>query len=180
MDPSVSSLTPMLPQIAREAQSVYDAWTQDSDGHDEEFGYGGICHSIADAIAGVLEGHGVEAATVSQSIGEVHVYVVARFREGVYTIDIPPGTYETGSAYTWRKRQGVEIGPEDIVVSQIDKNASNFEQYVESRPGFGFRDWLAESFPSFIVRRTWPSLIASEMESPSRRSSRKGRRSCRR
>jgi hypothetical protein len=178
-DPSVKILGSMKTALAAAAQKVYDAWEQDAEGHDDEYGGGGICHDIAEDMAEVLNHAGVEAVTVSQSVGEVHVFVVAKFREGVYSIDIPPSLYERGHAYTWKKVAGVRFGAEDISVDLLDRNPERFEDYTE-QVKMGFRDWLAENCDSFMVRRTWPALIASEMEPPSRRSSSISRRSRRR
>jgi hypothetical protein len=140
----------MIPAILRDAQKVYDSWNPE-DGYDEEYGEGGICHDIADAIVGVLSSHGVEASSVSQQIEEVHVYVVAKFKEGVYRVDIPPGTYERGSAYRWSKIDGVKFDANDIQIQIIDKNSENFEQYLECDLKMGFKEWM-------IVRRNWPFL----------------------
>lgn len=172
--PSVTMMKNLKIHLARAAQMVYDSWDQDEDGNDEEYGGGGICHDIADAMAEVLEGYGVESKSVSASVGDVHVFVVAKFAEGVHSIDIPPHIYERGSAYTWTKIPGVKFMPEDIDLYLVDKNPDNFEQYSESAK-LNFKKWL-ESYSSFMVRRTWPELIASEMKTPERRSSRGTRR----
>jgi hypothetical protein len=177
--PSIKIMDSMKTRLAEAAQKVYDAWEQDAEGNDEEYGGGGICHDIADNMAEVLGNAGVEATTVSQSVGDVHVFVVAKFREGVYSIDIPPSLYERGYAYTWTKIPGVRFGAGDISVDLVDRNPERFEDYTE-QVKMGFRDWLAENCGPFMVRRTWPSLIASEMEPQARRSSRGNRRSRRR
>ena len=172
--PSVAVMNGLKVRLARAAQMVYDAWEQDEHGNDDEYGGGGICHDIADAMVEVLDGSGIESRSVSQSIGEVHMFVVAKFAEGIYSIDIPPQTYERGSAYTWAKIPGVKFGPEDIDLFLLDKDPDNFDEYDESTR-LEFRRWL-ENCGTFMVRRTWPGLIASGMEAPSRRSSRGTRR----
>lgn len=176
--PSVAVMKNLKIHLAKAAQMVYDSWEQNEDGNDDEYGVGGICHDIADAMVEVLDGSGVESRSASASVGDVHVFVVAKFAEGIYSIDIPPQTYERGSAYTWIKIPGVKFGPEDIELSLVDKNPENFEQYSESTR-LEFRRWM-ENCGNLIVRRTWPGLIASEMEPPARRSSRGTRRSRRR
>ena len=172
--PSIAVVNNLKIQLARAAQKVYDSWEQDEEGNDEEYGGGGICHDIADAMVEVLEASGIESRSVSQSIGEVHVFVVAKFAEGIYSIDIPPQTYERGSAYTWKKIPGVRFGPEDIDLFLVDRNPDNFEEYDESTK-LQFRRWLEGRGP-LMVRRTWPELIASGMEPPDRRSSHGTRR----
>jgi hypothetical protein len=60
----------------------------------------------------------------------------------------------------------------------MDARTRSMLQTSENR--MGFRDWLAENCGPLMVRRTWPALIASEMEPQGRRSSLGTRRSRRR
>lgn len=60
----------------------------------------------------------------------------------------------------------------------MDARTRNMLQTSEGK--MGFKDWLMENCGPFMVRRTWPSLIASEMEPQARRSSRGTRRRRRR
>jgi hypothetical protein len=129
--PSVQIVQRLLPQLAQAAQQVYNAWEQTDDGWDEMYGGGGICHDIASAMCEVLYNSGVECTTFSAQIGEVHVWVVAKFAEGVYSIDIPPSVYETGGGYTWKKTHGVTINPSDIIVDMITPDPNEFDQYEE-------------------------------------------------
>lgn len=59
--------------FAKAAQKIYDEWDE---AKIEELNEGGICQNIADAIADVLNHHGIEAGTVSQSIGDQHVLII--------------------------------------------------------------------------------------------------------
>lgn len=129
--PSVQNIRNLLPQLTQAAQRVYDTWEQNDDGYDEMYGGGGICHDIADAMCGVLSSKGIECNTFSASIGEVHVWVIAKFLEGVYSIDIPPNVYETGSGYTWKKKRDVAFTPNDIHVDRITADPNEFDQYSE-------------------------------------------------
>lgn len=144
----------LLPNFVKVAQDLYDQWTQDQSGHDEEYGYGGICHEIADSMVEILSQNNIEASSVSSAVGDVHVYVVAKLKEGVYEINIPPEVYEAGSAYTWKKKPNVKFQTNDIIISLIDKNPEKFEDYLENNSDQGFKQWLNKS--SFIVRRKWP------------------------
>jgi hypothetical protein len=128
--PSVKMLDPLLPEIAEAAQKIYDLWDQDEDGYDEEHGSGGICHIIADQIVHIISAAGGDVYTVSDNF-EVHVYAVAAFAEGVFTIDIPYRTYETGGGYTWTKIPNVHFTANDVVVNCIDSNPNHLPQYVE-------------------------------------------------
>ena len=129
--PSVKQIQSLLLSIAEAAQLEYDKWNQNEDGVDEELGSGGICQNIADAISTVLNRSRIDAAAVSQQIGDQHVYVVAKFREGVYEVDIPPSVYEYGTGYTWRKKESVAFDPRDITVVKIDGDPNKFEGYIE-------------------------------------------------
>jgi len=73
-------LTTLKPMLAIKAQNVYDEWEQDEQDCVEELGYGGICQDIAEAMASLLNEEGIEAVTVSNHIGEQHVYVVCKIR----------------------------------------------------------------------------------------------------
>lgn len=177
---SLSVLMGVRGELAAAAQAVYDEWTQDAEGNDEEYGAGGICHDIADAMVGVLDRHGIDSQSVSQSIGDVHVYVIAKVKEGVYSVDIPPSTYERGSAYTWTKIDGVKFDANDIDISRIDANPDRFEDYIEGRHE-GFKGWMrwSEAGGPLMIRRGWPDLIAlgtEEPTSPTSRKIRQGRR----
>ena len=117
----------LLPQIVAVAQAEYDQWEQDPEEGDPELGFGGICDLIADGIAGLFD----EAATVnSEGMGVNHTWVVIKLPSGVWNIDIPPSTYESGAGYTWTKKRDVVISPEDVIVELIDPNPDNFDQYV--------------------------------------------------
>jgi hypothetical protein len=120
-----TELRRLRPQFAMAARGVYDEWEQDDDGWDEEYGEGGICHDIADAIVGVVYDNlsGVEAYSQdSGGIGEQHVWAVAYTDDEAFLIDISPAVYETGSGYTWRKRVDVEIETEDVYLEEIDRD----------------------------------------------------------
>lgn len=122
-------IIPLLPQMTRNAQKAYDEWEQDSEGIDPELGAGGLCQDIAETIADVLNEHGIDASTVSSSVGDQHVWVVTKTPTGVYTVDIEPRVYETGSGYVWKKRPGVKFQPKNIDVTLINPNPDTYEEY---------------------------------------------------
>lgn len=127
--PSVNSIPKK--KLADAAQKIYDAWDVGEDEcGDWQVGFGGICHLIADAMCDVLDDKNIQCSTVS-STSEVHVYVVGKFKEGVYTIDIDPYTYETGGGYNWKKIPDIELTEQDILVSRIDGDPSAFETYID-------------------------------------------------
>lgn len=126
-----ASLKTLRPQIAAAAQRVYNDWAQDEEGFDEELGEGGICHLIADEVAGLLSQEGFDAATVSAQVGDQHVWVVVKTDSGVYLVDIPPSVYETGGGYRWRKRPGVEFAVDDVVIERESSDPDDFERFLE-------------------------------------------------
>lgn len=107
-------------QMAAAAQEIYDEWEQGDDGVDAEFGEGGICDAIQQAIMGVLSSSidEVELQDGGQE-GDDHAFVVAHNDYEAYGVDIPPSKYETGAGYTWRKIEGVQFAPRDIQVFEI-------------------------------------------------------------
>lgn len=128
---SVTVMTDVILQkIAAAAQNQYDMWAQNEEGYDEELGSGGICHLIAEELAGILCEVGIEAQTVS-STHEQHVYVVAKFREGVYQIDIPYHTYERGGGFTWKKLPGIIFDTGHVSIVKLDSNPQKFYLYID-------------------------------------------------
>lgn len=123
--------SPLRADLAKVAQRVYDEWQVDEDGYDGVVAEGGICHLIADAMVTVLSAYSVEAQAQSCSVGEVHVNVIAQFKEGVYSIDINPYNYETGGGYNWKKRPNIVFTPDFVAEDKIDSNPDNFSDYIE-------------------------------------------------
>jgi len=118
--PSSRDVMAMTEELAAAARKVHSEWEQDIEGFDEELGMGGICQDVADAMIGVLCSAGVEnAIPFHGTVGENHVWVVALLSDGVYSIDIPPHVYETGSGYVWRKRHDAVIGAGDVTIDRI-------------------------------------------------------------
>lgn len=128
--PDMKAIAAAKPAIIKLVQKKYSEWRQDETGHDEEVGYGGICHLFADLIAEVLNEAGIPAATVSSS-HEVHVYTVAQARDGVFEVDIPYCVYETGGGYNWTKIQDVEFTLDDIIINRLSPDPADFEQFIE-------------------------------------------------
>jgi GNAT superfamily N-acetyltransferase len=124
----LNSLTPSLAQVA---QKVYDEWLPEEEGGDVEWGGGGICHDIADAMVSVLDQHGIEATSMQQQVGDNHVFTVAKTNEGIWTIDIPPYVYETGSGYAWKKIPDIKFVSDDVVIELISKDLSTWESYTD-------------------------------------------------
>lgn len=120
----------VLDQMVSVSQKEYDYWVQDEHGHNEELGRGGICHLIADELITVLYNNNIENCQTVCSAYEQHVYVVGKFAEGVYQIDIPYRVYETGGGFTWKKIPNVVFERDHIVIRQLDSNPDMFEEYV--------------------------------------------------
>lgn len=128
---SVNIIKTISHELVTAAQRVYDAWYQNDEGWDEMYAGGGICHDIASAIQDVLSSHNINCTTFSQSIGEVHVFAIAQFREGIYQVDIPPYVYETGGGYNWKKIKDVIFDTSDLLVSRISSDPGIFNDYLE-------------------------------------------------
>lgn len=128
---TLNDLISLFPQLAAAAQCEYDAWHQDEDGIDEELGAGGICHLIADQMVAVLSSEGIDAvSTHSEGVGENHVWVTAQTQQGVVMVDIPPGVYEIGGGFTWRKRANIVFEPKDVLYEIVDRDPSRFPEYA--------------------------------------------------
>lgn len=129
VESSMSRSKELRTAIALAAQKVYDEWLPDAEGGDEEWAGGGICHNIAEAVQDVLDNLGIESVSVQQSIGENHTYVIALLDDGIYSVDIPPETYETGSGYSWEKKQGVVFDAGDVYIDLLSKDKETWDDY---------------------------------------------------
>jgi hypothetical protein len=125
--PSVNTAKSAMPRILEKVQRVYDDWDESAR---DTYAGGGICHLIADEICDVLGSMGIESTPVSCSM-EQHVYVGAKFEEGVYSIDIPYHIYETGGGFTWQKIPDIKFEPNDVVFYKISGDPDEFENYIE-------------------------------------------------
>jgi hypothetical protein len=120
-----------FPIIASLTQAVYDEWEQDEDGIDEELGSGGICDIVAGRIATCLaEEFGIDAYVQHVEM-DCHTLVVAVLEDGIFTVDVPPGVYETGTGYTWTKRKDIVVRAEDVEVLQLSADPTTLHLYVD-------------------------------------------------
>jgi len=92
-------------------------------------GAGGICDGIADSMINALQGHNIHNCQTIYS--EPHAYVIGKFKEGVFTIDIPYNIYERGNLYTWIKIPNVLFTRNDISIDKIDEDPATFNRYTE-------------------------------------------------
>jgi hypothetical protein len=113
-----TALLRLRPQMAVAAQAVYDDWNP-TDEHDE-YGGGGICDSISNAIAGVLMNAGIDA-TEGGHDGDDHAFTIAYDDVEAYCVDIPPHLYEMGGGYNWQKIDGVHFNAADVYVSECPR-----------------------------------------------------------
>ncbi len=111
-------------EMAAAAQKVYDDWAQDEEGNDFEYGCGGICDNIAEAIGDVASSKtGANATTQnSEGMGENHTWAIVWDDDEAYEVDIAPGNYETGGGYAWKKRLGVEFTAGIVGMGLIDRD----------------------------------------------------------
>jgi hypothetical protein len=121
-----SILRELTPQILAEVQRIYDEWEQDEDGVDVEYGSGGPCETIAEAIGSVLAGAGVN---VTSGGDDEHALIIAQFSDGVFAVDIPFCVYERGAGYVWKKIPGVVFQPSDITVDKLENDPQKFLLY---------------------------------------------------
>jgi len=110
----------LTPAMAKAAQAVYDAWNQDEDGMDEEFGGGGACDEIASEIASILAHAGIDTTEGGQD-GDDHAYLYAYDDREAFEVDIPPHVYERGSGYSWTKIPGVVFEADDVQITPVKR-----------------------------------------------------------
>lgn len=115
-----AALAALASKVARAAQRVYDDWEQDDEGLSEEYGGGGICDDVADAVCDVLRESGVaEDVTTWHVQDDNHTVALALMSDGVWEVDVPSGVYERGSWYNYRKVPDVRIGAGDVTVVRL-------------------------------------------------------------
>lgn len=120
--PTTTLLSPQLSGCLKlliaAAQKCYDEWdASDPEYGDDEVGFGGICHLIADAFCEVLSDAGLECRTVSASCGEQHVWAIVLDGDVVWNVDIWPFRYERGGGYQWTKIPGVVFDESDLEIN---------------------------------------------------------------
>ncbi len=134
MGPLQAALEQQRAAFAAAAQQVLDDWAQDADGVSEEFGTGGACDAIARVFSDVLcrlhyvnaDGQPDMPSTMDGGQdGDDHAWLVVYDAFEAVELDLPPGVYETGGGYTWRKRPGVHVRPADIAIVKLRRSDIN-------------------------------------------------------
>lgn len=111
----------LKPQIIKKVQEIYDLWEQDDEGIDVEYGCGGICDKISQTVSDIMAWSidDVEVFPGGQE-GDDHAWVIVKKNDEAYAVDIPPGYYETGGGYCWRKIPNVEFTENMIDIFPLD------------------------------------------------------------
>lgn len=105
--------------MAEAAQRVLEAWTPDEDGYDEEYGGGGACDDVNAAVQELVYSiEGVEVVDGGHD-GDDHAWTIVYDDVDAFAVDIPPGVYEEGGGYSWRKKDGVTVSPDDVIISPV-------------------------------------------------------------
>jgi len=112
-----SYLNDQKSRLAEAAQRVYDDWSPDDEFDD--YGGGGICDAVANAMSGILSELGFEVVEGGQE-GDDHAYLFVHDGKRAFSVDIPASVYETGGGYSWRKRPDVTIDASDVEIYPVD------------------------------------------------------------
>lgn len=134
-----AKLHALRPAIAKAAQAVVDVWEQDEDGMDDELGAGGVCGRVSEAISGVVyeKLRGVETTDGGQD-GDDHAFPIVYDDKEAFAVDIPPGVYETGGGYRWKKRKGARITADDVVIESVRRSdVVDSDGYARGRASSG-------------------------------------------
>jgi len=127
---TLQQLKQKAPELVKAAQKVYDDWDQsDPDEGDWQVGHGGICHLIVDAMLDVL--NDFDATSLSLDT-EVHVIMVVKLKEGVFSVDLPHSIYEKGGGYNWTKLPDVVFESSDLAIDKISGNPEDFNEYLDN------------------------------------------------
>lgn len=113
-----SSILGVAARAIPDIQRIYDEWDQDDSGFDDEYGTGGICDAIADAISSQFSFAGFDVAEGGQE-GDDHAFVYVSKDGRAWGVDVSPGVYEIGSGYSWKKIAGVEFSASDFDIWEV-------------------------------------------------------------
>jgi hypothetical protein len=119
--PLLRRLEALRPKLAAAAQKVYDAWEVDEDGFDGEVGTGGVCDQVAEAMHGVIDFDDVTVIDGGHD-GDDHAFLIVYDDRDAFAVDIPPGVYETGGGYDWKKIPDVTIDGDDVEIYPVRRS----------------------------------------------------------
>lgn len=115
--------------LAAAAQKAYDDWQQNEEGYDEELGGGGICDVIADDMMDILYHHKINNLQLQHS-DQPHAYLIGKFKEGIFTIDIPYYVYESGGGWSWKKKPNVKFDESHVEIYMLDPSYRKWKHYT--------------------------------------------------
>lgn len=117
-----AELTLLAPQLAQAAQAVYNAWEQDEEGDDPDLGSGGICDRVSEALQEVIDRAMPHVLFVDGGQdGDDHAFPIVLTETEACAVDMPPGVYERGGGYNWKKIPNVTIKASDITIFALDR-----------------------------------------------------------
>lgn len=116
------ALESLRPRLAEAAQAVIDAWEQDAEGWDEEYGEGGPCDDVASALSEAVYNAipGVEVVDGGHD-GDDHAYIIVYDESDAFAVDVPPHVYESGGGYSWQKLEGASVTADDVIIEPVDR-----------------------------------------------------------
>jgi GNAT superfamily N-acetyltransferase len=123
----------MTPEMKAAAQKIYDEW--DSDDEDNEYGGGGICDAISQAMSGALAGNAsvdFEIADGGQP-GDDHAWFIVYNDTEAWGVDLPHSLYERGGGYSWKKVPGVEFSASDIEIFPVEREGLDFDKFSSTK-----------------------------------------------
>ena len=118
----LQKLKQLRPLLAQAAQAVIDEWVQDDEGLDGDLGAGGACDVVSQAMSAVIGSFIPDADVVDGGHdGDDHMWLIVVSGSEAVGVDIPPGVYETGGGYSWKKIDDAKIESADVAIWKIDR-----------------------------------------------------------
>jgi len=114
-----AKLARLRPALARAAQKVVDAWAQDAEGVSEEYGVGGVCDDVAEAMCDVMARRRIDCRTHHWA-DDNHTNCLVVVDGAVWEVDVPPRVYETGAWYRYRKVEDARIAATDVTIVPLE------------------------------------------------------------
>lgn len=149
----INTLQGIRDKMAAAAQRVYNDWVQDEDGIDDHYGGGGICDDVSEAMADTIaQNTPYDAITIhNEAFCHTACYVVDYENKILIKADISPYNYEQGTAYTWKKKDGV-VFTADMV--DIQDESEFYDEWFDENG-----EMISENYKSLNEREKFSKIL---------------------
>ena len=118
----LQKLNDLRSDLAQAVQLVVDEWELNEDGFSDDLGSGGVCDLVSEAMSGVIYDK-IDSVEILDGghDGDDHAWIIVVSSTEAVGVNIPPGVYETGGGYSWKKIENITVEPSDISLWEINR-----------------------------------------------------------